>query len=73
MVLDRDKVCMVNNTAYWIKYHNKMNGNCYSQASLKHAVKYLLQNYFSKVGSQIFHQIIGNSFPIYFYFMNLKG
>ena len=35
-----------------------MNGNCYSLTSLKQAVKYLGQNCFFKVGSQIFHQII---------------
>ena len=35
-----------------------MIGNCFSQTSLRHAVKYNLENCFFKVASQIF-QVVG--------------
>ena len=49
----RDKICVLKNTAYWIE-NNMMNGNRYSLTSVKKAVKYLLENCFFNVGSQIF-------------------
>ena len=54
----RHKICALNNKAYWIKNNSQMNGNHYSLISLKQAVKYLVENGFFKVGSQIFGQII---------------
>ena len=49
-----DKICVLHNNAYWIKVSNKINGNRYSLTSLKQALKYLLENCFFKVDSQIF-------------------
>ena len=37
---NRDKICVLNNTAYWIKNNNKANGNSYSLNSVKQAVSY---------------------------------
>ena len=48
-----EKICVLKNTAYWIE-NNMMNVNRYSFTSVKQAVKYLLENCFFNVGSQIF-------------------
>ena len=55
----RDKICVLNNTAYWIKNNNKANGNSYSLKSVKQAVSYFLDNCFFKVAFQIFFQVLG--------------
>ena len=52
-----NKICVLNNTGYWIKNSNTINSNCSSLISLKQAVKYLLQNCLFKVGSQTFPQV----------------
>ena len=41
-----------------MKNNSKMNSNRYSLTSLKQAVKYLFKNFFFKIDSQIFRQII---------------
>ena len=54
-----DKIFVLHNNAYWIKISNKINGNRYSLTFLKQALKYLFENCFFKVDSQIFWQVIG--------------
>ena len=54
---DTNKICVLNNTAYWIKNSSTINSNCSSLISLKQAVKYLFQNCLFKVGSQTFPQV----------------
>ena len=55
---NRDKICVLNNTAYWIKNNNKANGNSYSLNSVKQAGSYFLGNCFFKVAFQIFFRYL---------------
>ena len=54
----RDKICVLNNIAYWIKNKNKGNGNSYSLKFVKQAVSYFLGNCFFKVAFQIFFRYL---------------
>ena len=55
----RNRICVANGMAYWVKGNSKMKGNMYSLNRIKDAIKFLLSNCYFLVGSQIFRQKIG--------------
>lgn len=49
----RNKLCVLDNTAYCIMNNSNMKGNSFSLRSVKLAVKDFLENFVFKVGSKI--------------------
>ena len=55
----RNRICVANGVAYWVKGNCKIKGNFYTLTKIKDTIKFLLDNCYFQVGSNIFRQKIG--------------